>query len=198
MIGEVRKDRLVTTGGARAEDLLLLVKGICIEGTSILARERKDELLAKGIPPSLIEKARNFIFDPGIDILRPALAACDAVSVHSMHDPTEGGLVNGIVEMALASEKEIQVDLEKVHIYEESQILCKEYGLNPHGVIASGALLLSISSKDLPLLQRAFQKAAIPIQVIGKVKQGPSRVLTVEGKEIKPLSRDEILKIYES
>jgi hydrogenase maturation factor len=198
MIGEVKKDRLVTTGGARAEDLLLLVKGICIEGTSILGREREAELLAKGLPPFLIDKAKNFIFDPGIDILRPALAACDAVSVHSMHDPTEGGLVNGIVEMALASEKEIEVDFEKVHIYEESQILCKEYGLDPLGVIASGALLLSISSKDLPLLQTAFQKAAIPIQVIGKVRQGPARVLTRDGGEIKPFSRDEILKVYES
>ena len=198
MIGEVKKDRLVTTGGARAEDLLLLVKGVCIEGTSILAREREAELLAKGLLPPLIERAKNFIFDPGIDILRPALIACDAVSVHSMHDPTEGGLVNGIVEMALVSEKEIEVDFEKVHIYEESQILCKEYGLDPLGVIASGALLLSISSKDLPLLQTAFQKAAIPIQVIGKVKQGPARVLTRDGREIKPFSPDEILKIYES
>ena len=198
MIGEVKKDRLVTTGGARAEDLLLLVKGVCIEGTSILAREREAELLAKGFLPPLIERAKNFIFDPGIDILRPALIACDAVSVHSMHDPTEGGLVNGIVEMALVSEKEIEVDFEKVHIYEESQILCKEYGLDPLGVIASGALLLSISSKDLPLLQTAFQKAAIPIQVIGKVKQGLARVLTRDGREITPFSRDEILKIYES
>jgi hypothetical protein len=65
-------------------------------------------------------------------------------------------------------------------------------------VIASGALLLSISSKDLPLLQTAFQKAAIPIQVIGKVRQGPARVLTRDGGEIKPFSRDEILKVYES
>jgi len=35
-----------------------------------------------------------------------------------------------------------------------------------------------------------------PVQVIGKVKQGPGRVLSKDGKEIHPLSRDEILKIY--
>jgi len=196
MIGEVKKDRLVTTSGARAGDLLLLVKGVCIEGTSIMARERETELLAKGIPWSVIEKAKNFIFDPGIDILQAARVACEAVSVHSMHDPTEGGLINGVVEMAWASEKEIEVDFGKVHIYEESQILCKEYGLDPLGVIASGALLLTLSPQDLPFLQKAFQKASIPFQVIGKVRQGPARVLTIEGKEVKPLPRDEILKIY--
>ena len=196
MIGEVKKERLVTTSGAKDGDLLLLVKGVCIEGTSILARERKEELLTRSFSPSLIEKARNFIFDPGIDILRPALVACDAVAIHSMHDPTEGGLINGVVEMALASAKEFEVDFEKVHIYEESRILCQEYGMNPLGVIASGALLLTFPPQDLPLLQKAFQKASIPFQVIGKVKQGPARVLSNDGKEIHPLPRDEILKIY--
>jgi hydrogenase maturation factor len=198
MIGEVRKERLVTTSGAKDGDLLFLIKGVCIEGTSILAREREEELLTKGISPSLIEKAKNFIFDPGIDILQPAQVACDAVSVHSMHDPTEGGLINGVVEMALASEKELEVDLEKVRIYEESRILCKIYGMDPFGVIASGALLLTISPSDASRLEVAFQKASIPFQVIGKVRQGPARVLTEDGKEIHSLSRDEILKIYES
>jgi hydrogenase maturation factor len=196
MIGEVKKERLVTTSGTKVGDLLVLVKGICIEGTSIIARERETELLAKGMTRSLIEKAKHFIFDPGIDILQGARVACEAVSIHSMHDPTEGGLINGVVEMAWASENEIEVDFGKVHIYEESQILCKEYGLDPLGVIASGALLLTLSPQDLPLLQKALQKASIPFRVIGKVKQGPARVLAMDGKEIKPFTRDEILKIY--
>ncbi|MFB3884758.1 MAG: AIR synthase family protein [Thermodesulfobacteriota bacterium] len=200
MIGEVKKDRLVTTSGARAEDLLLLIKGGCIEGTSIMAREKESELLARGISPSTIRKAKRFIFTPGIDVLRAARIACGAASVHSMHDPTEGGLINGIVEMALASEKEIEVDLEKVFIYRESRILCREYGLNPLGVIASGALLLTISPPDLSSLQKAFRKRDIPLNLIGKVNRGKPRVLTKDGKrrrELKPFSRDEILKIYD-
>jgi hydrogenase maturation factor len=197
MMGEVKKDRLVTTSGARAGDLLLLIKGVCIEGTSIIGREKEAELLGRGLTSSFIQKAKNFIFDPGIDILQAARVACDAVSVHSMHDPTEGGLINGVVEMALASEKEIVVDLEKVRIYEESRILCQEYGLDPLGVIASGSLLLTVSSSDLSRLQKAFEKASIPVQVIGQLQKGPARVLAMNGKEIKPFSRDEILKIYE-
>lgn len=201
MIGEVKKDSLVTTGGAKAGDLLLLVKGVCIEGTSIIAREREAELLARGITPSLIQKAKAFIFDPGIDVLRAARIACDSTSVHSIHDPTEGGLINGIVEMALASGKEIEVDLEKVHVYEESRILCQEYGMDPLGVIASGALLLSVSPSDFLTIQKVFRESSIPLQVIGKVNKGPARVLKMDGKrkkELKPLPRDEILKIYEN
>jgi hydrogenase maturation factor len=201
MIGEVKKERLVKTSGARVGDLLLLIKGISIEGTSIIAREMEPDLLKRGVSPSLIKRAKAFIFDPGIDVLQTARIACDAVSVHAMHDPTEGGLINGIVEMALASGKEIEVDFGKVHLYEETRILCRTYGLNPFGVIASGALLLSISPSDLLGLQKSFKKTSVPVQVIGQVRRGLPKVWRKEGRrkrEIKPLPRDEILKIYEN
>lgn len=198
MIGLVKKDRLVKTSGAMAGDILLLAKGICIEGTSIIAREKEKELLKKGISLSLINKAKAFIFNPGIDVLWASQIACKTVSVHSMHDPTEGGLVNGIIEMAIASKKEFEVDLNKIFIYRESKIICQEFGLDPLRVISSGALLLTISPKDLNLIQKAFRKASIPLSVIGYVRKGPSRVLVRDGKryqELKPTSGDEILKI---
>ena len=199
MIGEVKKDKLVATSGARSGDLLLLVKGVCIEGTSIMAREKETELLKRGIPSSVIRKAKRFIFDPGIEVLRPARIACEVSPVHSMHDPTEGGLINGLIEMAWASEKEIEVDLEKVLIYRESRILCQEFKVDPLGTIASGALLLAVSPSNLPPIEKAFRKNSIPLQVIGKVKKGPGRVLRIDPKgrkELKPLPQDEILKIY--
>ena len=40
MLGEVAKDRLVTTSGVREGDVLLLTKGVPLEGAAILARER--------------------------------------------------------------------------------------------------------------------------------------------------------------
>jgi hydrogenase maturation factor len=199
MIGEVKKEKLVKTSGAKVGDLLLLVKGICIEGTSVIAREKEAELLKRGISSSLIRKAKRFIFNPGIDVLRIAQIACQAASIHSMHDPTEGGLINGLIEMAWASGKEIEVDLEKVLIYRESRILCHEFALNPFGVIASGALLLTASPSESSVLQKAFRKNSISLRVIGKVKKGPARVFRIDGKgrkELKPLSCDEILKIF--
>lgn len=200
MIGEVKKENLVKTSGASAGDLLLLIKGVCIEGTSIIAGEKERELLAKGFSPSFIKRAKSFIFKPGIDVFKAARIACRHATIHSMHDPTEGGLLNGVIEMAMASGKEFEIDPEEVLIYEESNILCREFGLNPLGTIASGALLLTVSPRHLPALRKAFGSASIPLRVIGRVKRGPARALTVEGKvkkELKPMPRDEILKIYE-
>ena len=73
--------------------------------------------------------------------------------------------------------------------------------MDPLGVIASGALLLTIAPSDLPSFEKAFRKASIPIRVIGRVKKGKARVFAVNQKgkeEIKPFARDEILKIYEN
>jgi len=196
MIGEVKKDRLVQTSGAKEGDLLILAKGVCIEGTSIIAREKEKDLRKKGYPSSFIQRAKHFIFNPGIDVLEVAQIASQSAHIHAMHDPTEGGLINGIIEMAWACKKQIEVDLKKVFIYEESRILCREFGINPLGTIASGALLIALPPDELVFLEKAFKKTSIPIQVIGKIKKGSSRVMTDRGKELKPLERDEILKIY--
>jgi len=157
--------------------------------------------LKRGFSSSFIRKAKKFIYNPGIDVLRPARIACGVSSVHSMHDPTEGGLINGLIEMAWASEKEIEVDLEKVLVYRESRILCDEFGVDPLGTIASGALLVAVSPSDLSPIEKAFKRNSIPLQVIGKVKKGPPRVLRIDPKgreELKLLPQDEILKIYGS
>ena len=50
-----------------------------------------------------------------------------------------------------------------------------------------GIASYDLSLRLFPRLEVAFQKASIPFQVIGKVRQGPARVLTKAGKEIHPL-----------
>jgi hydrogenase maturation factor len=101
--------------------------------------------------------------------------------------------------MAWAAEKEIEVDFEKVFIYKESRILCQAFGLDPLGVIASGALLLTLSPSDFLPIQKVFRKNDVPLNVIGKVKKGPGRVLKIGPKgreELKPLPADEIVKVF--
>src|SRR3989442_7583806 len=50
MLGEVAKDKLVTTGGARVGDAIVLTKGVPLEGAAIIAREKEAELRARGVP----------------------------------------------------------------------------------------------------------------------------------------------------
>src|SRR5207247_625329 len=53
MLGEVEKERLVTTGGAQVGDAIVMTKGIPLEGAAIIAREREATLLERGVRPAV-------------------------------------------------------------------------------------------------------------------------------------------------
>src|SRR6266850_1493544 len=59
MLGEVEKDRLVTTGGARPGDTLLLTKGVPLEGAAIVARERAAEAGRRGVAADVVKRAQD-------------------------------------------------------------------------------------------------------------------------------------------
>jgi len=167
MLGEVAPARLVRSSGVQPGDDLVLARGVPIEGTAIIAREKEQELLAHGFDPALLKRAQDFLHDPGISVVAAAHLAIDTVTVHAMHDPTEGGLATGIWEMAQASGVGMAVDFDAVPVPPESQALCDAYGLDPLGVIASGALLVALAPAETGKLLTAFARADIPAQVIG-------------------------------
>ena len=87
MLGEVAKDKLVTTGGARVGDAIVLTKGVPLEGAAIIARQKEAELRARGVPAATIRRAKGFLRTPGISVRPEAELACELASVHAMHDP---------------------------------------------------------------------------------------------------------------
>ena len=50
-------------------DLILLTRGVAIEGTAILARE-KSEQLRELVDADLLARAARFLTEPGISVLR--------------------------------------------------------------------------------------------------------------------------------
>ncbi|MBC8447565.1 MAG: hydrogenase expression/formation protein [Chloroflexi bacterium] len=169
MLGEVAPDRLVTTSGAQVGDAILLIKPVPIEGTAIIARERAADLAAKGYDPALIARAQNFLHDPGISVVRAARRAVELAPVHAMHDPTEGGVVTGLLELARAAGTGLWVDLDRIPVPPEAAALCSEYGLDPLGTIASGALLLTLPAERAEGLRAALAAEDMPSVVIGQV-----------------------------
>jgi len=102
MVGEAEPERLVRNERARPGDEVLLTKGIAIEGTALLAREKADELAGR-LPHEALERARGFLREPGLSVVPDAMAVCGAVLPHALHDPTEGGLATGLHELADAA-----------------------------------------------------------------------------------------------
>jgi hydrogenase expression/formation protein HypE len=194
MLGEVTRDKLVTPAGARPGDVLLLTKGIAIEGTAIIAREQ--DLQGFGD----LERCRNFLIEPGISVVRDAAIAVSAGCVHAMHDPTEGGLATGLHEMAQASNVGMVIEAAAVPIYPETLAVCRAMKLNPWGLIASGALLLAVERQDAGDIVRALEAHDIRAALIGYVTEG--QVLVRDDAnggihELPRFERDEIARLFE-
>lgn len=199
MLGEVQKDRLVTTGGARPGDDILLTKAIAIEGTSILARERGEEI-ADLFGGEFLRRCRNLAEEPGISVLEDARIAMQEGRVHAMHDPTEGGLANALHEVAAAAEAGLLVEEDRIPILDECRILCRHYGLDPLGFIASGSLLIMAEPSDSGKIKRSLEEAGVPAAIIGRItgkEEGVKSRSEGRTKDLPRFDRDEITKILQ-
>jgi hydrogenase expression/formation protein HypE len=199
MLGEVDPAGLITTSGAQVGDVLLLTKGICIEGTAIIAREREQELRRSDVPEGLIQRAKNLLFEPGISVVRDAQIAVGAGRVHAMHDPTEGGLAMAVHELASAAHVGIVIEAHRIPLLEESALLCRAYGLDPLGTIASGALLIATPAQEALRIQQALRLNNIACEAIGRIVPPSEGVLLNAGSELRALPqffRDEITKLF--
>ena len=199
MLGEVAKDRLVTTASARVGDALVLTKGVPLEGTAIIAREKERELVARGVPASVIATATGLLRTPGISICAEAKIACDVAHVHAMHDPTEGGIATALHELAAAAGVGLRIAHDRIPVLPEGRALCAAFGLDPLGTIASGALLLALPSAEAGRVLDALARASIAGQVIGAVVPAEQGVTLVAGTRQWPLptfARDEITRLF--
>ncbi len=200
LLGEVDKDKLVLTSGAGPGDALILTKGIFIEGTSIIGQEKEKDLVAKGYNSDFIEKCKNYLHNPGISVLKEALLSNKHFKIHSMHDPTEGGLATSIAEMVIASDTGVIIDSERIKILPEPKVLSKIFNLNPLNTISSGSLLIAVEQKDSSDLINILNKNNINAEKIGNF-ESKEKGLMIKEKDgsIKPLSyseTDEITKIF--
>jgi hydrogenase expression/formation protein HypE len=199
MLGEVEKDRLVTTGGARPGDTLLLTKGVPLEGAAIVARERAAEAGRRGVAANVVKRAQEFLRRPGISVVPEARAACGAARVHAMHDPTEGGVATACWELAQAADVGLRVDRERVPVLREGRVLCEAFGLDPLGTIASGSLLLAVDPDDAEAVIMACRGAGVDCAAIGRVTDASQGVSLVTGGHARPMPtfpQDEITRIF--
>jgi hydrogenase expression/formation protein HypE len=198
MLGEVAPEALVRPDGARPGDTLLLTKGIAVEGTALIAREKGDQLTS--VDRSLVERSGRFLYEPGISVVRDAAVATAAGEVHAMHDPTEGGLATGLWELADAAQVGLTMDQDAIPILPETTTLCEALGLNPLGLIASGALLIVAPPDDAVEIQTALEGQNIPAARIGQVVKRDEGVKLHSPEGTRPLPRfdqDEITRLFE-
>ena len=182
-----------SSSGVRPGDAVVLTKWVALEGTTLLARERRD---ARAVLGDHYAAAAGWLDDPGIcvvaegRVLRP-------LAIHAAHDPTEGGVAQGLHELAACSGVAIEVDAAALLVREPTRRLCRALGIDPLGLLASGALLFSAAPGEARRAVRALTDRGIPAAVIGTAHAGSGvNIRSANGTRPLPTyQQDEITRI---
>jgi hydrogenase expression/formation protein HypE len=190
-LGLAEDGRFVATGGVRQGDVLLQVGPVPVEGAAVLSHEASDRLI--GLDRAVVKAALGALDHPGISVVEPALLAAE-LGATAMHDPTEGGLVAGLHEIAAASRLRIRVDLGSVLWFEPGRALCAALGADPLATLASGCLLAAFpADRAKEVLQSLAQHGHAAAQ-IGTAEPG-SAVCDADGRPLAWPGRDEVARL---
>jgi len=190
VIGKNLKGKSIKTAGAKVDDDIIVTKALGLEGTYILINdyeERIQRILSKEeikFGKSLINK---------ISVLEEGKIGGE-FGVHSMHDITEGGLLGGLFEVAMASNKGFKIFKDKIPMLDITKKVCEEFKIDPLRLISSGSMLITTKNGD-GLIKKLKEKG-IDAGIIGKISEHGG-ILVDKGNEInvEPPKRDELFNI---
>ncbi|ELY86785.1 AIR synthase-related protein domain protein [Natrinema altunense JCM 12890] len=185
-------DRFVPTGGAAPGDAVILTKAAGIEGSAILAADFGDEL---DIDPEVRERAEAFLDE--ISVVSEARIVREYAT--AMHDPTEGGVAAGLLEVARASSVRLTVDRDAVPIREATATLCEAAGVDPLRIFGSGALLATVPADAVDDCLAALADAGLAAAEIGTVRDcdGSDPELGLDGESITDPIADDLYPLWE-
>lgn len=173
-VGKAKKDMLISTGGVRPGDDVIVTKWIGLEATAKLAYNRREELLSR-YPGHLLDDAERF--EQYFSIIPEAATAVKS-GVRAMHDVTTGGIFGALWELAEASGVGLEIELKKIPIRQETVEICEFFDLNPYQLGSTGSLLLAAEDGNRLVLD--LKQQGIPAVVVGKATAENDRVVINE------------------
>ncbi len=200
-MGLARKESIVRTSGAKPGDAVIMTKTAGIEGTAVLASDFRDELLRRGVPYTVVKEGEAMIRQ--VSVVKEALILAKHGLANSMHDPTEGGVIGGLTEIAYASNTSIIIDEAKIPLNPVTKSLASAMRVDPLKMLSSGALLATVpEDKANDALKVIREEAGVDATVIGKVVERSDyllRLIHADGSVEdfrSPHVTDEIMKLW--
>jgi len=99
--------------------------------------------------------------------------------IHSLRDPTRGGLATTLNELASQSDVRIVIEEERIPVRDEVLAACEMLGFDPLYVANEGKLVALVAASDAERVLAAMRNSKYGKEavLIGEVKEGPSRVV---------------------
>ena len=192
-MGVLKKGELLQSNMGKADQDIVLLKWIGLEGTFRVMREKEEELSKRFVPTFLnqIQMLEPEIFS------EKALFLAKDFGVSAMHQITSGGILAALWEFAESSDVGMEVDLKKMSIKQETVEVCEYFHLNPYQLTSAGSVLIATDRGEE--LVSKFAEKGIQATVLGRTTVDKARVI-LGGEEKRFLDRpaaDELLKIYD-
>lgn len=188
VVGRTRDRRILSTGGARAGQDVLMTKWAGTEGTAILAEE-KEGLLKTVLTAEELETAKGMkkLLSVGLES-----EIAYAHGATAMHDATEGGVLGAVWEVAECSGLGSEVFADKIPVRQETAKICAALGIDPFRLISSGTMI--IAADNGAELAEKLRQAGIAAAVIGRMTESGKYILS--GREKMPLTQPESDALY--
>jgi hydrogenase maturation factor len=182
--GTVEPQRLITSGGAKAGDLIFCTKPLGIETITNYALAHPENA------QNLFGAAKQKKYARLVSMqscVKEAEALAEIEGVHAMHDATEGGFVAALNEVAGASKVGFKVGWEKIEVPSEALALQKHFGLSDNRLLAmssTGTILGAVEPSAQGNVAEALRKLGLTAYFIGEFTKAKKRALTKNGKSM--------------
>jgi len=178
-------DAFVTPTMARRSDRVVVTKGAAIEATALFAATFPDRL-AEGVGREVVKDA-DALFEQMTVVPEARIASAFGLrdrGVTSMHDATEGGVLGGLLEVAVASGVGMRIDRERIPVRPEVRAVCDHVGMDPYASISEGTLIATVVADRADAFVDALDAGGIDAADVGQVTDASGgRVLVEDGTE---------------
>jgi hydrogenase expression/formation protein HypE len=186
MIAFANKGDYVTSADAQVGDVIMITKGAPICAAPMLARSFPSST-KRLLGPALYEIAAETMFWQSSSFKDSLVAARAGLktAVTSMHDATEGGVLNGLWEVATASKLGITVNLDAIPVPEASVAIAEHFGMDPYSAVSLGTLILTVRPEAVTKVRTELVAEGVDVYRVGEV------VPLVEGVTVSRAGRTE-------
>jgi len=161
--------RVVRTAGAHTGDIVLVTKGVALEGTAILAQDFADVALSLGLAERDLAEASQLVKD--VSVVPEALAVASA-GASAMHDVTRGGLLETLLEMARLSDVCFEIDPTLIPHRAVVTRFAEAFQFDPLRMISSGTLAVTVPPERTQHVSQSLEALGTPFAFVGQVTSG--------------------------
>jgi hydrogenase maturation factor len=182
--GFIKREKIITPGGAQPGDYLLCTKPVGLETIVNFALTNKP-LAEKLFGP---ERTRRLAKQISLQTcVEEALLMAEVGGVSAMHDATEGGLVAALNEIADASQVGFRLDYDRLPVPLELQELATHFHLSRTEMLSAsstGTLLAGVSRSREDRIIASLANRGFDAKIVGVLTESKQRLIKCAGKPV--------------